>query len=127
MSNIEGLIVGGEANFSDDTANRHGASDLMQGLAAGYIVLPYTIPNYLARASKSQVDTSAPEVKEAVKSVKKRIKQLIEIGGTKSPDWFHRRLGQLMWDHCGMARNKAGLEHVLAEIPKLREQFWSDL
>jgi len=127
MSNIDGLFVGGEANFSDHGANRLGASALMQGLADGYFVLPYTIANYLARASKSEVKSSTPEVKEAVKSVKKRMKQLLEIGGTKSPDWFHRRLGHLMWDNCGMARSRAGLERALEEIPKLRAQFWKDL
>ncbi len=127
MSNLSGLFVGGEANFSDHGANRLGASALMQGLADGYFVLPYTIANYLARTPLKPVSRSAPEVKEAVKSVKARTKRLLEIGGKRSPDSFHRELGHLMWNHCGMARDRAGLSKALDEIPKVREEFWQNL
>lgn len=127
MSTIDGLFVGGEANFSDHGANRLGASALMQGLADGYFVLPYTVANYLARAKKSEVSKSTPEVKQAIKSVKNRMQRLLEIGGKRSPDSFHRELGHIMWNNCGMARTREGLERALTEIPKLREEFWRDL
>ncbi|MCB9529020.1 MAG: fumarate reductase/succinate dehydrogenase flavoprotein subunit [Myxococcales bacterium] len=130
QSTIPGLFVLGEANFSDHGANRLGASALMQGLADGYFIIPYTIGNYLAREGKAlakKVDESAPEAKAAVTDVQTRLTRLLSIGGKKSPDHFHRRLGQLMWDKCGMARNAAGLREAIAEIPKLREEFYRDL
>lgn len=130
QSTIPGLFVLGEANFSDHGANRLGASALMQGLADGYFIIPYTIGHYLAREGKAlskKVDDSAPEAKAAVTDVQTRLSKLMSIGGKKSPDHFHRRLGQLMWDKCGMARNAAGLTEAIAEIPKLREEFYRDL
>lgn len=126
-STIPGMFVGGEANFSDHGANRLGASALMQGLADGYFVLPYTVANYLAQAPKSDADENHPAAVEAVKEVKERMQKFLDIKGTRSPDSFHRELGQIIWDYCGMARTKEGLEEALQKIPKLREEFWKDL
>ncbi|HXS18815.1 MAG TPA: fumarate reductase/succinate dehydrogenase flavoprotein subunit, partial [Polyangiaceae bacterium] len=126
-STIPGLFVGGEANFSDHGANRLGASALMQGLADGYFVLPYTVANYLAQAPKYTADASHPDAVAAVAEVKERMNKFLGIQGKRSPDSFHRELGQIMWDSCGMARTRAGLESALAKIPKLREEFWSNL
>ncbi|MCX6969077.1 MAG: fumarate reductase/succinate dehydrogenase flavoprotein subunit [Verrucomicrobia bacterium] len=127
MSNIPGLHVLGEANFSDHGANRLGASALMQGLADGYFVLPNTLGTYMASQFGKKVDASAPAFKEAVDSVKARVQKLISIKGTRSVDSFHRELGKIMWDKCGMARDKKGLEEALRKIPKLREEFWTNL
>jgi succinate dehydrogenase / fumarate reductase flavoprotein subunit len=127
MSTLEGLHVIGEANFSDHGANRLGASALMQGLADGYFVLPYTIGNYLATADLKKIDADAPECKATVKEVEDKINKLINVNGTKTPSYFHRKLGKLMWDKVGMARNEAGLKHALEEIPKIREEFWKDV
>ncbi|MBI4951991.1 MAG: fumarate reductase/succinate dehydrogenase flavoprotein subunit [Myxococcales bacterium] len=127
MSTVPGLFVGGEANFSDHGANRLGASALMQGLADGYFVLPYTIGHYLGQRAAGGVKLDHPEVKAAKKSVEERVQKLLDIGGSRSPDSFHRELGLLCWEHCGMARNKAGLEKALARIPELRAEFWQDL
>jgi succinate dehydrogenase / fumarate reductase flavoprotein subunit len=131
MSNISGLFVAGEANFSDHGANRLGASALMQGLADGYFVLPYTLGNYLADdvgvADAGKVTTDAPGFAETEAEVRERIHKLLSIRGRQSPRSFHKRLGDIMWDRCGMARDKAGLEAALKEIPALREEFWSDL
>ncbi|HEY3665074.1 MAG TPA: fumarate reductase/succinate dehydrogenase flavoprotein subunit, partial [Polyangiaceae bacterium] len=127
MSTITGLFVGGEANFSDHGANRLGASALMQGLADGYFVLPVTVANYLASAKPGGVDDSHPEVKRTVSEVEGRIKQFLSIGGKRTPESFHRELGTLMWDYCGMARTADGLKFALGKIPELREQFYSDL
>jgi succinate dehydrogenase / fumarate reductase flavoprotein subunit len=127
MSNIDGLFVGGEANFSDHGANRLGASALMQGLADGYFVLPYTIANYLAKSTLEPVSKSTAGVKQAVKGVRDKVKRLLEIDGKRSPDSFHRELGQLMWDHCGMARSSEGLRKALEKIPMVREEFWNNL
>lgn len=126
-STIEGLFVGGEANFSDHGANRLGASALMQGLADGYFVLPYTVANYLAQAPKLDADENHPDAVLAVNEVKDRVKKLLSINGTRSPDSFHRELGQIIWDYCGMGRTKEGLETALEKIPKLREEFWTNL
>jgi succinate dehydrogenase / fumarate reductase flavoprotein subunit len=126
-STISGLFVGGEANFSDHGANRLGASALMQGLADGYFVLPYTVANYLAQAPKNNADETHPEAVKAVREVKERNAKLLSVNGTRSPDSFHRELGQIIWDHCGMGRTKEGLQKALELIPKLREQFWSDV
>jgi len=128
QSTIPGLFVGGEANFSDHGANRLGASALMQGLSDGYFVLPYTIQNYLADEIRvPRFSTDLPEFDQAEKDVKARIEKLMSIKGSKSPDYFHKKLGHIMWDHVGMARTKEGLEHALVEIAKIREGFYSDV
>ena len=127
QSNIPGLFVIGEANFSDHGANRLGASALMQGLADGYFVLPYTIGDYLAKVGARPLEAETAEFKDAEQSVKDRLNALLEVKGKQSVDSFHRRLGRIIWDHCGMARHKEGLEGALEELPKLREEFWSDV
>ena len=127
MSNLPGLHVIGEANFSDHGANRLGASALMQGLADGYFILPYTIGNYLATSGQKKVTGDEPEFKAAVADVTKRVSALLGIKGKRSPTSFHKELGKLMWDNCGMARNAAGLQEALDRIPSLREEFWGNL
>jgi len=127
MSTIPGMFVGGEANFSDHGANRLGASALMQGLADGYFVLPSTIGNYIATGGYSPVDPAHPAVAEAVGAVKERIQQFMSINGTRSVDSFHRELGNIMWEYCGMTRTEEGLQKALTLLPALREQFWSDV
>jgi succinate dehydrogenase / fumarate reductase flavoprotein subunit len=127
MSNIPGLHVLGEANFSDHGANRLGASALMQGLADGYFVIPYTIGDYLANTKLEKVTTEHPEFVAARDAVEARTRRLLAINGTRSVDSFHRELGAIMWEHCGMARDAAGLRTALQEIPRLREEFWRDL
>jgi succinate dehydrogenase / fumarate reductase flavoprotein subunit len=127
MSTIPGLFVGGEANFSDHGANRLGASALMQGLADGYFILPYTIGNYLAEAKPPKISEDAPEVKQAVENVTAITKRLLNVNGTRTVDSFHRELGKIVWDYCGMGRNAAGLEKALHLIPALREEFWSNV
>ena len=127
MSNIPGLHVLGEANFSDHGANRLGASALMQGLADGYFVLPYTIGNYLATTGGKKVTTDHPEFKKAEAEVHSRTSKLLGIKGKRTVDSFHRELGLIMWDKCGMARNRAGLEEALEKIPMLREEFWQNV
>jgi succinate dehydrogenase / fumarate reductase flavoprotein subunit len=128
MSNVPGLFVLGEANFSDHGANRLGASALMQGLADGYFIISYTLANYLADLlGTAAVTTDDDAFSEAEASSVDRFKQLLAIKGTRSVDYFHRELGKIMWDYCGMARNRAGLEKALSEIPALREEFWSDV
>jgi len=126
-SNIPGLFVIGEANFSDHGANRLGASALMQGLADGYFVLPYTIGDYFARVGAKNIQPDRSEFKEVEKEVEERTNKLLSINGTRSVDSFHKELGKLMWEYCGMARNKQGLEKALQEIPALRERFWNDV
>ena len=127
MSTIPGLYVIGEANFSDHGANRLGASALMQGLADGYFVLPYTIGDYLATAKLPKLETGHAAFRDAETQVAYRTDRLLHIKGTRSVDSFHRELGKLLWEYCGMGRNAAGLRHALAEIPALREQFWRDV
>lgn len=127
QSTITGLFVGGEANFSDHGANRLGASALMQGLADGYFVLPVTVPNYLAGMKPGGIDDSHPDVRRTVAEVEARIKQLLSIGGKRTPESYHRELGTLMWDNCGMGRTAEGLKSALGKIPELREQFYRDL
>ena len=127
MSTIPGLHVLGEANFSDHGANRLGASALMQGLADGYFVIPYTIGDYLASNKLEKVTTDHPEFKAAKEAVAQRTKKLLSINGTRTVDSFHRELGKIMWDKCGMARDEAGLKQALVEIPKLREEFWQNV
>lgn len=127
MSTVSGLFVLGEANFSDHGANRLGASALMQGLADGYYVLPYTLPNYLASEKLEKVTTSDPAFKEAEASVKAQSDKFLSIKGNRTVDSFHKELGKIMWDKCGMARDKKGLEEAIARIPKLRDEFWQNL
>ena len=127
MSTIPGLHVGGEANFSDHGANRLGASALMQGLADGYFVLPYTIGDYLGRTKLEPVSADAPEVKAAVAEVAERTRTLLAVNGTRTVASFHRELGKIMWEYCGMARDAQGLQQALTLIPKLREEFWRDV
>ncbi len=127
MSNVPGLFVGGEANFSDHGANRLGASALMQGLADGYFVLPATVPDYLARAGSVPLSTDHPAFRTATAEVEDRARRLLGIHGSRTVSAFHRDLGKLMWDHCGMARHDAGLREALARIPELREAFWRDV
>lgn len=127
MSNLPGLYVLGEANFSDHGANRLGASALMQGLSDGYFVIPYTIGDYLASSKFEKVAEDHPACVAAKKDAEDRISKLLNIRGRRSVDSFHRELGLLMWDKCGMARNKAGLEDAIPKIRDLREQFWKDV
>ena len=127
MSNVPGLYVVGEANFSDHGANRLGASALMQGLADGYFVLPNTINDYIASTKVEKIDSSHPAVKQAEQQVQLVTKLLLEAKGTRSVDSYHRELGKLMWEYCGMSRTAAGLKKALAEIPEMREQFWRDV
>jgi Succinate dehydrogenase/fumarate reductase, flavoprotein subunit len=127
MSTTPGLFVGGEANFSDHGANRLGASALMQGLADGYFILPCTVPDYVASTKLDPVDVSQPAFTATKAEVMDRIKALVRINGKRSPDSFHRELGKIMWDNCGMARSDAGLRKALSRIPELREEFWENL
>lgn len=128
QTTVPGLYALGEANFSDHGANRLGASALMQGLADGYFVIPYTIGNYLADEIYSKaVSTDHPAFEAAEKEVSDRIHQLMNINGTKSVESFHKRLGKIMWEKCGMARNKQGLEEAIAEIQALKKEFWKDV
>jgi succinate dehydrogenase / fumarate reductase flavoprotein subunit len=127
MTNVPGLFAIGEANFSDHGANRLGASALMQGLADGYFILPYTIGDYLARVKPDGKSSDAPEFKAAEDEVEKGIKKLLSIKGRRTVDSFHKELGRLMWDNCGMGRNKAGLEQALKKIPEIRAEFWSNV
>ena len=128
MSNVPGLFVLGEANFSDHGANRLGASALMQGLADGYFVISYTLANYLADLlGTSPIAVDDPAFAQAQQTVDDQVKRFLSIGGTRSVDHYHRELGKIMWDYCGMARNKTGLEKALAEIPALRDEFWKDV
>ena len=127
MSTIKGLFVAGEANFSDHGANRLGASALMQGLADGYFIIPVTVADYLAQSGRNQISDEHIEVKKALTDVDGRTKRLLSINGKRSPDSFHRELGQLMWNNCGMMRDKSGLQEALARIPELRDEFYANL
>ena len=127
MSTIPGLFVLGEANFSDHGANRLGASALMQGLADGYFVLPYTIGHYLAGEKPGLFSADCREFQKAEEEARQRIKSLLSVNGRRTPRSFHRELGKLLWEHCGMARNQAGLTQALKRIPELREEFWENL
>ncbi len=129
-STIPGMFVGGEANFSDHGANRLGASALMQGLSDGYFILPYTVGNYLGKlgvAAAGKVTTEHPAFAEAEANVKTRIDKLLSIGGTESPRSFHKRLGHIIWEQCGMARSKEGLEGAIKDLQALRKEFWTNL
>lgn len=127
MSTIPGLHVLGEANFSDHGANRLGASALMQGLADGYFVIPYTVGHYIASNKLDPVDTSHPEVVAAERAVQERTQRLLNIRGSRTVDSFHRELGRVMWDNCGMARHASGLREALQRIPELRDEFWHNV
>jgi succinate dehydrogenase / fumarate reductase flavoprotein subunit len=127
MSNVEGLFVIGEANFSDHGANRLGASALMQGLADGYFVLPYTIGNYFASNKFDKIEMSHPEFEKSLKDSKAKYDRLLAVNGTRTVDDFHRQLGKVMWDHVGMARNEQGLKKAIAQIQSIREAFWKDV
>ena len=127
MSTVPGLHVIGEANFSDHGANRLGASALMQGLADGYFVLPNTIGDYLASARLEKIDAGYSAFRDAEAQVANRTRRFLSIKGTRTVDSFHRELGQLMWNDCGMSRNDAGLRAALARIPQLREEFWNSV
>jgi succinate dehydrogenase / fumarate reductase flavoprotein subunit len=127
MSNVPGLFVLGEANFSDHGANRLGASALMQGLADGYFVAPYTIGDYLAGFLGEAVGVDSGAFRSAEAGVRSQVDRFLAIGGKRSPDSFHRELGALIWERCGITRTAAGLEQALREIPALREEFWRDL
>lgn len=127
MSTIPGLHVLGEANFSDHGANRLGASALMQGLADGYFVIPYTIGHYLAGVKPGSITNDHPEFKQAVEDVKGRISTFLSINGKRTTSSFHRELGMLMWNNCGMARSESSLKEALQRIPEIREEFWNNV
>ncbi len=127
MTNVPGLYAIGEANFSDHGANRLGASALMQGLADGYFVLPYTISDYLASQKPGSVDDQHAAFDACETDVRERVAKLLDINGKRTVDSFHRELGKIIWDECGMARNKAGLKQALQKIPALREEFWENV
>ena len=128
MTNVPGLYALGEANFSDHGANRLGASALMQGLADGYFVIPYTIGSYLSSEIRTKaIPTDHPAFIEAERAVQERINKLVSIKGKQTPESFHKRLGKIMWDKCGMARNEKGLKEAIAEIQALKKEFWSDV
>ena len=128
QTTVKGLYALGEANFSDHGANRLGASALMQGLADGYFVIPYTLGNYLADEIRTQaISTDHPAFAETEKAVSERLHTLMNIKGTKTVESFHKRLGKIMWDQCGMARNEAGLNGAIADIQALKKEFWSDV
>jgi succinate dehydrogenase / fumarate reductase, flavoprotein subunit len=127
MSNIPGLYVGGEANFSDHGANRLGASALMQGLADGYFILPLTVGHYLASTSVEQLDTSHAAFRDAEREARERTQALLDVRGKRTVTDFHRELGELMWEYCGMARTEEGLKHALGRIPEMRERFWREV
>jgi succinate dehydrogenase / fumarate reductase flavoprotein subunit len=127
MTTIPGLYAIGEANFSDHGANRLGASALMQGLADGYFILPYTIGDYLATTKLEKVDSSHAAVRDAESGVVKMTNRLLEIRGKRTVTSFHRELGKLLWDDCGMGRTEAGLKKALQRVPELREEFWKNV
>jgi succinate dehydrogenase / fumarate reductase flavoprotein subunit len=128
MSNLPGLFVAGEANYSDHGANRLGASALMQGLADGYFVIPATVGNYLGSAKQFlAIPADHPECRRVIDLVEARAKTLLGVRGKRSPDSFHKELGKLMWEHCGMSRTEASLKQALASLPLIREEFWDDV
>lgn len=127
MTTVPGLYALGEANFSDHGANRLGASALMQGLADGYFVIPYTVGDYLAQTPAAKIGTDHPEFKKAEKEVKDRVQRLLSIKGEKTVDHFHKRLGKIMWNYCGMARTEEGLKEAKKMIQELKAEFWSNV
>jgi succinate dehydrogenase / fumarate reductase flavoprotein subunit len=126
-STVPGLFVLGEANFSDHGANRLGASALMQGLADGYFILPYTLGHHLGSRKLEKVSTHHPEFEEALASARARMNRFLKINGGRSVDSFHRELGKIMWQHCGMSRNEQGLKTAIEKIRALKEEFWQNL
>ena len=128
MTTVEGLYSIGEANFSDHGANRLGASALMQGLADGYFVLPYTIGDYLAKEIQTpRIDTNAVEFEKAEKEIEEKLQKLYQIKGNQTVDYFHKKLGEIMWDKVGMARNEKGLKEAISELKKLKKEFWENI
>jgi succinate dehydrogenase / fumarate reductase flavoprotein subunit len=127
MSSIPGLFVMGEANFSDHGANRLGASALMQGLADGYFIIPFSIAGYVSQTKHKPVDANHPAVKQAESEATEKLNKLMSIKGKRTVDSFHKELGLLMWEKCGMARNEKGLKELLGQIPKLRQEFWENV
>ncbi len=127
MSTVPGLFVAGEANFSDHGANRLGASALMQGLADGYFVLPYTIGNYIANTTLAKTSIESEPFKAGVNSVQSELGKMMSVKGSRTVESLHKELGRIMWDYCGMARNEKGLKEALVQLPKLRETFWHDV
>jgi succinate dehydrogenase / fumarate reductase flavoprotein subunit len=128
MTTIPGLYALGEANFSDHGANRLGASALMQGLADGYFVIPYTIGNYLAdEIGTGAIATDHAAFVQAEQNVQSRMEKILNIKGAETVESFHKRLGKIMWDKCGMARNEKGLKEAIAEIQQLKKEFWSNV
>ncbi|MDQ2776272.1 MAG: fumarate reductase/succinate dehydrogenase flavoprotein subunit, partial [Acidobacteriota bacterium] len=127
MSNLPGLFVIGEANFSDHGANRLGASALMQGLSDGYFIVPYTVGNYIATSKLEKVSDSHPEVRNAVACVQQDIKKLLSINGKRTVDSFHKELGKIVWDYCGMSRTAQGLQTAIERIRELREEYWQNV
>lgn len=127
MTTVPGLYAAGECNFSDHGANRLGASALMQGLADGYFVIPYTIGDYLAKMSYDKISTDHDAFKQAENDVSSRIEKLLNVNGNKTVDQYHKDLGKIMWDKCGMARNEKGLKEAKQEIQKLREEYWQNV
>jgi succinate dehydrogenase / fumarate reductase flavoprotein subunit len=127
QSTIPGLFVLGEANFSDHGANRLGASALMQGLSDGYFIIPYTVGNYLASTKLGKVTASHPEAQATLASTQQGVEKLLSIKGKRTVDSFHRELGKIMWDDCGMSRNAAGLKDAIGRIRALRAEFWQNL
>ncbi len=127
MTNVPGLYAIGEANFSDHGANRLGASALMQGLADGYFILPSTIGHYLASGDSARVPTSSPAFEDTEGAVRAGVERLLAVGGNRTPQSFHKELGRIVWEHCGMSRTRAGLQSTLQRIPELREQFWNEV
>jgi succinate dehydrogenase / fumarate reductase flavoprotein subunit len=127
MSNLPGLFVLGEANFSDHGANRLGASALMQGLADGYFVIPYTIGGYLANAKLPKLDADHAACKDAERDATARIEKMLSVRGKRTVDSIHKELGLMLWEKCGMSRHETGLKELLEQIPSLREEFWRDV
>ncbi|MCI0381354.1 MAG: fumarate reductase/succinate dehydrogenase flavoprotein subunit, partial [Gemmataceae bacterium] len=127
MSNIQGLFVLGEANFSDHGANRLGASALMQGLADGYFIIPYTLANYFASTKQERLPADHAEFQRAERDVNERVKKMLVVQGKKTAVELHRELGQTMWDRCGMARTKDSLERTIKRVEELREEFWNNV
>jgi succinate dehydrogenase / fumarate reductase flavoprotein subunit len=127
MSTIPGLFVVGEANFSDHGANRLGASALMQGLSDGYFIVPYTVGNYLATNRLPKIDSGDPEIRNTAACVQQTIQKLLSINGKRTVDSFHRQLGKIVWDYCGMSRTAGGLESAISQIRELREEYWQNI
>ena len=127
MTTVPGLYAIGEANFSDHGANRLGASSMMQYLADGYFILPITIGDYLSRHPNGDVDSDHSAFRDAEREVRDQIERLLGIGGTRTVESLHRELGRVIWDHCGMSRTAEGLREALEIVPRLRDEFWSDL